>query len=92
MACEPNNSRPHFPCGDHHMIRLAYVPFQESWQNDLQRLSASITDYRLIGTIVLQALRQLQSYRSSPSRPFRSMWYGYEIDAGHNVLAAGERE
>jgi hypothetical protein len=66
--------------------------FKESWQRDLLRVKGGITDYGVIGEIDLQALRQFQSSHRSPSKPFKPVPDGFEIDFGRKVLPAGEKE
>lgn len=66
--------------------------FKETWQRDLLRLKGGITDYSVIGEIDVQALRQFQSSHRSPTKPFKPVPDGFEIDFGRKVLPAGEKE
>ncbi len=68
------------------------APFKESWQRDLLRVKGGITDYCVIGKIDVQALREFQSSRCSPAKPFKPVPDGFEIDFGRKVLPAGEKE
>lgn len=62
------------------------APFKESWQRDLLRVKGGITDYCVIGKIDVQALRQFQSSHRSPTRPFKPVPDGFEIDFDRKVL------
>ncbi|WP_066261974.1 reverse transcriptase domain-containing protein, partial [Hydrogenophaga flava] len=64
------------------------APFKESWQRDLLRVKGGITDYCVIGDVDVQALRQFQSSNRSPTRPFKPVPDGFEIDSGRRVLPA----
>jgi len=66
------------------------APFKESWQRDLLRVKGGITDYCVIGEIDVQALRQFQSSHRSPSKPFKPVPDGFEIEFVRKVLPAGE--
>lgn len=68
------------------------APFKESWQRDLLRVKGGITDYCVIGEIDVQSLRQFQSSYRSPSKPFKPVPDGFEVDFGRKVLPAGEKE
>ncbi len=66
------------------------APFKESWQRDLLRVKGGVTDYCVIGEIDVQALRQFQSSYRSPTKPFKPVPDGFEIEFGRKVLPAGE--
>ena len=66
------------------------APFKETWQRDLLRVQGGITDYCVIGEIDVQALRQFQSSHRSPSKPFKPVPDGFEIEFGRKVLPEGE--
>lgn len=66
--------------------------FKESWQRDLQGVKSGIADYCVIGEIDIQALRQFQSSRRSPAKPFKPVPDRFEIDFGRKLLPAGEKE
>ena len=68
------------------------APFKDSWQRDLLRVKGGITDYCVIGEIDVQALRQFQSNHRSPSKPFKPVPDGFEMDFSRKILPAGERE
>jgi hypothetical protein len=63
------------------------APFKESWQRDLLRVKGGITDYCVIGEIDVQALRAFQSSHRSPSKPFKPVPDGFEIDFDRRSLA-----
>ena len=67
------------------------APFKESWQRDLLRVKGGITDYCVIGEIDVQALRHFQSNHRSPTKPFKPVPDGLEIDFDSKVLPAGEK-
>ena len=60
------------------------------WQRDLLRVKGGITDYCVIGEIDVQALRQFQSSHRSPTKPFKPVPDGFEIDFGRRQLPQGE--
>lgn len=62
------------------------APFKESWQRDLLRVKGGVTDYCVIGEIDLQALRAFQSSHRSPSKPFKPVPDGFEIDFARRSL------
>lgn len=62
------------------------APFKESWQRDLLRVKGGLADYCVIGEIDVQALRQFQSNYKSPSKPFKPVPDGFEIEFGRKVL------
>lgn len=62
------------------------APFKENWQRDLLRVKGGITDYCVIGEIDVQALRAFQSSHRSPSKPFKPVPDGFEIDFGRRSL------
>ena len=66
------------------------APFKESWQRDLLRVKGGVTDYCVIGEIDVQALREFQSSYRSPTKPFKPVPDGFEIECGRKVLPAGE--
>lgn len=66
------------------------APFKESWQRDLLRVKGGVTDYCVIGEIDVQALRQFQSNYRSPTKPFKPVPDGFEIEFGRKVLPEGE--
>lgn len=66
------------------------APFKESWQRDLLRVKGGVTDYCVIGEIDVQALRQFQSSYRSPTKPFKPVPDGFEIEFGRKVLPEGE--
>lgn len=66
------------------------APFKESWQRDLLRVKGGVTDYCVIGEIDVQALRQFQSSYRSPSKPFKPVPDGFEIEFGRKMLPTGE--
>ncbi len=68
------------------------APFKESWQRDLLRVKGGVTDYCVIGKIDVQALRRFQSGYRSPTKPFKPVPDGFEIDFSRKVLPAGENE
>lgn len=68
------------------------APFKEIWQRDLLRVKGGITDYCVIGEIDVQALRQFQSSYRSPTRPFKPVPDGFEIDFARKALAAADEE
>lgn len=68
------------------------APFKDSWLRDVLRVKGGITDYCVIGEIDVQALRQFQSSHRSPTKPFKPVPDGFEIDFGRKVLPAGEKE
>jgi hypothetical protein len=55
-------------------------------------MNQGITDYGVIGDIDVQAPRQFRSSHPSPTKPFKPVPDGFEIDFGHQVLPAGEKE
>lgn len=62
------------------------APFKESWQRDLLRVKGGITDYCVIGEIDVQALRAFQSSHRSPTKPFKPVPDGFEIEFARRVL------
>lgn len=62
------------------------APFKESWQRDLLRVKGGVTDYCVIGEIDVQALRAFQSSHRSPSKPFKPVPDGFEIDFARTSL------
>ncbi|MYN11390.1 reverse transcriptase domain-containing protein [Pseudoduganella aquatica] len=62
------------------------APFKESWQRDLLRVKGGITDYCVIGEIDVKALRAFQSSHRSPTRPFKPVPDGFEIDFDRRSL------
>ena len=69
------------------------APAKDSWARDVLRVKGGVTDYCVIGEIDVQALRQFQSSHRSPTKPFKPVPDGFEIDFGRKVLpAAGEKE
>lgn len=62
------------------------APYKESWQRDLLRVKGGITDYCVIGSIDVTALRQFQSSYRSPAQPFKPVPDGFEIDFGRKIL------
>jgi hypothetical protein len=66
------------------------APFKESWQRDVLRVKGGVTDYCVIGEIDVQALRQFQSSFRSPTKPFKPVPDGFEIDFSRRVLPNGE--
>lgn len=56
------------------------------------RINQGITDHCVIGEIDVQALRQFQSSHRSPTKPFKPVPDGFEIDFGRKVLPAGDKE
>lgn len=66
------------------------APFKESWQRDILRVKGGVTDYCVIGEIDVQALRKFQSSYRSPSKPFKPVPDGFEIDFSRKVLPAEE--
>lgn len=68
------------------------APFMESWQRDLLHVKGGIADYCVIGEMDVQALRQFQSSHRSPTKPFKPVPDGFEIDFGRKVLPAGDKE
>ncbi|MGS3137255.1 RNA-directed DNA polymerase [Aeromonas sanarellii] len=68
------------------------APFKDSWKRDMLRVKGGVTDYCVIGEIDIQALRQFQSSHRSPSKPFKPVPDGFDIEYGRRVLPAGEAE
>ncbi|MBO9643510.1 MAG: hypothetical protein J7603_10345 [Pseudacidovorax sp.] len=66
------------------------APFKDSWQRDLLRVKGGITDYCVIGEIDVQALRAFQSSHRSPTKPFKPVPDGFEIDFCRKVLPGGQ--
>ncbi|MDD1004364.1 hypothetical protein [Pseudomonas sp. TNT2022 ID642] len=56
------------------------------------RVKAGVSDYCVIGEIDVQTLRQFQTSRRSPAKPFKPVPDGFEIDFGRKVLPAGDEE
>ena len=68
------------------------TPFMGGWKHEVLRVKGGVTDYRVIGEIDVQALRQFQSSHRSPGKPFKPVPDGFEIDIGRKGLPAGETE
>ncbi|VEE64279.1 Reverse transcriptase (RNA-dependent DNA polymerase) [Shewanella putrefaciens] len=56
------------------------APYKDSWLRDVLRVKGGINDYCVIGDIDIQALRQFQSSHRSPSKPFKPVPDGFDID------------
>ena len=66
------------------------APFKDSWQRDLLRVKGGVTDYCVIGEIDVHALRQFQSSYRSPTKPFKPVPDGFDMEDGRKVLPVGE--
>lgn len=68
------------------------APFNVICHRELSRIKGGITDYCAIGEIDVQVLRQFQSSRRSPTKPFKPVPDRFENEFAHKVLPAGEKE
>ncbi|WP_429091352.1 reverse transcriptase domain-containing protein [Aeromonas rivipollensis] len=64
------------------------APFKDSWLRDVLRVKGGVTDYCVIGEIDVRALRQFQSSYRSPSKPFKPVPDGFDIDYSRKTLPA----
>ena len=68
------------------------APFKDSWLRDVLRVKGGVTDYCVIGEIDVRALRQFQSSYRSPSKPFKPVPDGFEMEYGRRILPVGGGE
>ena len=64
------------------------APFKDGWKRDILRVKGGVTDYCVIGEIDIHALRQFQSSKRSPEKPFKPVPDGFQISYGRKVLPA----
>ncbi|MGY0610642.1 hypothetical protein [Luteimonas sp. A501] len=66
------------------------APHKDRWKRDVLCVKGGITDDCVMGETDILALRQFQSSHRSPSKPFKPVSNGFEINYDRKVLPAGE--
>lgn len=62
------------------------APFKESWKRDILRVKGGIADYCVVGQIDTRSLRRFQSSHRSPSKHFKPVPDGFQINHERKVL------
>lgn len=55
------------------------APFKEDYERDIVRVFGGNHDYLVVGEIDVQKLREFQSYKISPSKPFKPVPAGFKM-------------
>jgi len=68
------------------------APAKERYKRDVLRVKGGIHDYCVTGEIDIQALREFQSSHRSPSKPFKPVPDGFNVDMARNRKALPKGE
>lgn len=65
------------------------APYKEDFKRDVVRVFGGNHDYLVVGEIDVQALREFQSHKISPSKPFKPVPAGFKMKLGRQKWKTG---
>ncbi|MDB4367980.1 RNA-directed DNA polymerase [Mariniblastus sp.] len=65
------------------------IPSKENWERDMVRVKGGLMDYFVVEELDYQALRDFQSHKQSPSKPFKPIPEGFEPSLSRRVVPGG---